>query len=313
MTISAEHDWLLSANSGNVIDFFSEIGITLPNRQGDEAAIRCFANPAAHNRDDRDPSCSVNLVSGVWHCKGCGENGNPYRAAQLSGMTDRAAALLCQRFGLFLSVEKDPREKPKLPGERELKKWRHTLWESPAILARLRELKGWEPWACARLGLGWDGERIVFPIRGSKFKIVGVVRYLPGGSPKSKAVPGSKRDLFPPPELIGKHHPLFVVEGEGDAVAVCSLGFKVTAVPGAGSWRPEWAQRLAGRRIIVLSDCDSQGRLLAARIGSEVAGARVVDLEPGREDGWDVGSMLVEARAEGGMGQVRRVLERLAA
>lgn len=311
MTGSAEHDWLLAANSGNVIAFFNEIGITLPDRPGAEAAVRCFANPAAHNRDDRSPSCSVNLISGVWHCKGCGEQGNAYRAAQLSGMQDRPAALLAQSYGLFLALERDEGPQVKLPGERQLKKWRHALRANPQILARLQELKGWAPESVTRLGIGWDGERLTFPIRNAKLKIAGVVRYVPGGSPKSKAVPGSRRDLFPAPELIRKHHPLFVVEGEGDVLAVWSLGLKAVGIPGAGSWRPEWASRLMGRRVVVLSDCDPQGRALAARVAGAVPSARVVDLEPGREDGCDVGDWVREAHHEGGIQQMRRVLERL--
>ena len=314
MRLTTEQEWLLGSCAGSVRDFYVEIGIDLRAPAGAlEAPVRCFANPAAHNRDDRKPSCSVNLISGLFHCKGCGEKGNPYRAAQLAGRSDREAANLARRHGLFLALEPDQVQKPQLPGERKLKEWRHALRNSPLILARLQELKGWTPYAIARLGLGWDGDRIVFPIRNAKLKIVGAVRYLPGGEPKTLAIPGSKRDLFPAPELIRKRHPVFVVEGEGDSVAVWSLGLKAVAVPGAGSWKREWGLRFAGRRVVVLCDCDVQGRQLAQRIAVDVPHARVVDLEPRASDGSDVGDWVRGASQEGGLGQLTRMFERLAA
>lgn len=311
MALSAEQDWLLEARGGSVREFFADIGVQLPDRGGVEASVSCFANPQAHAHDDRNKSCSVNLITGLWHCKACAAQGNPYQAAQLAGRSDRDAALLARRHGLFLVLEEE--QKAKLPTEPQLKKWRIALRENPKILDRLVELKGWTPYAIVTLGLGWDGERVTFPIRSAKQKIVGVVRYLPGGKPKTLAVPGSKRDLFPSPELIHRRHPLFLVEGEPDSVAVRSAGHRAVAVPGAGSWRSEWAHRLTGRRVVVLMDCDPQGRALAARVRSEIPGAHVVDLDPGRDDGFDVGDVVREAAAEGGLAQVTRLLGALAA
>lgn len=314
MLSSVEQDWVIgSSGAGDVRGFFERIGLPLPEREGTEAHVSCFARPSAHNRDDRTPSCSVNLRSGTWHCQGCGESGNAYRAAQLKGYEDKAAARLAKQYGLFLEIVKsEDRPVSVLPGERQLKAWRVRLRESPLILARLFELKGWSPWAVARLGLGWDGDRVTFAIRNAKLERAGVVRYLPGGDPKTLAVAGTRRDLFPAPESIRKHHPLFLVEGEGDAVAVWSLGLKAVAVPGAGSWRREWAARLYGRRVIVLPDCDAPGRQLAVRVAGDVPDAQVVDLEPSVADGSDIGEWVRSASREGGFGQMRRVLERLA-
>ena len=308
----AEQDWLTEVCSSDVLGFFAELGMTLPNRRGyEQAQVRCFADPAAHSHDDRDPSCSINLLTGLWNCKGCGQRGNAYRAAQLRGYDDRQAASLARRFGLFLSVEKAER-KPPMPTERKLEKWRHALRDNERLLTRIRWRMAWTPYAIQRLGLGWDGERIVFPIRNAKYKIIGIVRYLPGGEPKSLALPGSKRDLFPAPESIPRRYPLFVVEGEGDAVAVWSAGLRAVGVPGASSWRKEWGPRLLGREIVVLCDCDPQGRGLGERIVAD-AGGRLVDLEPGRDDHWDVGDLVREASQEGGIWQARYLLGRLAA
>ena len=177
------------------------------------------------------------------------------------------------------------------------------------IMSRLLEVKGWTPKAIVRCSLGWDGERVVFPIRTNKLKRAGVVRYLPGGKPKTLAVAGTKRLLFPAPEVVSRQHPVFLVEGEPDAVSVWSCGHQAVAVPGTGSWRPEWGVRFAGKRVVVLTDCDRQGRELAGRIAEVIPKARVVDLAPERSDGYDVGDMLVEAMGFGnGHAEMRSLL-----
>lgn len=292
-----------------VREFFTELGIHVPASGARDAKVRCFANPTAHKRDDRDASCSLNLVTGLWKCWGCGQSGNAYAAALVLGRSETRARELAQRHGLFLERVD---EKPKLPGERQLRKWRQVLLESPRILARLGELKGWTPGAMLRCGLGWDGERLTFPIRSKSLKLVGCVRYLPGGKPKSKAMFGSKRLLFPAPEVMSRERPLFLVEGEPDAVSVRSCGHQAVAIPGTGSWRPEFVARLAGHDMIFLPDCDAQGRELAARVASAVPSVRVVDLEPGRNDGMDVGDMVREAAVDGGVWQMSGLLDSLA-
>jgi 5S rRNA maturation endonuclease (ribonuclease M5) len=142
---------------------------------------------------------------------------------------------------------------------------------------------------------------------------VGVARYLPGGSPKMLSLAGSRRLLFPAPETLMRQKPLYLVEGEPAAVSVRSCGLQAVAVPGAQSWRMEFAQRLMPFNVIVLPDCDSQGRELAARVVRALPRVRTVDLDPGRQDGWDVGDAVAEASTEGGLSQVRRMLEQMAA
>src|SRR5437016_3504765 len=60
----------------------------------------CFADPGAHAHGDRDPSCSVNLESGAWHCWGCGAAGGAYDAALARGRSRREAIDLMIAHGL---------------------------------------------------------------------------------------------------------------------------------------------------------------------------------------------------------------------
>lgn len=307
--------WLASLKANDVTAFYNDIGVPVTGSGGTDVQVSCFANPDAHNHEDRNKSCSINLESGLWNCFGCGSHGNAFQAAVAVGHSDRRARELARRHRLFLE-KPGVQEKEKVPGERDLKRWAKALADSPKIMARLTELKGWSPGAMRRLKLGWDGERVVFPVRNDKLKVCGVVRYLPGGDPKTLGV--GKRNLFPAPEQMAPRHlPLFVVEGEPAAVSMFSIGLRAVAVPGAGSWRHEWGGRLGGRpSLVVLMDCDAPGRLLGAQLRTLSweggARARVVDLEPGRSDGLDVGDWVREAFAENSSFALRRAFLRLA-
>ncbi len=311
MVSGAETAWLVEACGARVREFYATLGVTLP-AQGGDASVRCFANPDAHSHDDRSASCSVSLATGLWKCHGCGEQGNAYRAALATGHSERDAARLARDHGLF--IEKQPA--PALVERGRLQAWHRQLVSNVALLDRLRVLRGWNSAAIRHLRLGFDGERIVFPIRDGKAKLVGVVRYQPNPAKrdqaKTLALPGSKRELFPAPESVPVGRPLFLVEGEPDAVAVWSTGHPAVAIPGTSSWRSQWAQRLFGRQVIVLCDCDRQGRELARKVAADVPNCVVVDVDPARDDGYDIGDLIREASADGGLGQASRVLSRLA-
>lgn len=311
MSSLAEQEWLADVRGASVREFFGRLGVELPPG-GLEASIRCFANQSAHKHDDRVKSCSVNLATGLWKCHGCGAAGNAYQAALALGWREIDARRLAQEHGVFLERELPP--KKKVPGEREMREWQQRLRTSSTLMRRLEELRGWKRSAVVLLGVGWDGERVVFPVRAgtgqNPRRLVGAARYLPGGKPKTLGV--GKRGLFPPPELVYRKHPLFIVEGEADCVAVWSIGLHAVAIPGANSWQQEWGHRLAEerRQLVVLCDCDAPGRNLG-RLFNRFPNTTVVDLDPSRDDGWDVSDLVMECAREGGVWQARLVLENL--
>lgn len=106
---------------------------------------------------------------------------------------------------------------------------------------------------------------------------------------------------------------IFLVEGEKDVDALAALGLAATSNPmGAGKWREEYVESLRGvAAAIVVADCDAPGREHAAGVCASLhaAGipARLLDLAPDRDDGYDVADFVI------GMGDdARRQLERLA-
>jgi hypothetical protein len=108
------------------------------------------------------------------------------------------------------------------------------LAESEPILKRLHELGGWTPDALSALGAGFDGDRIMFPIRNATGKLVKVLRWTPSpkdGERKMLSRAGCPRELFPAPESIDGDAG-WLVEGEPDAVGMRTLGLPAVAIPG---------------------------------------------------------------------------------
>ena len=93
---------------------------------------------------------------------------------------------------------------------------------------------------------------------------------------------------------------MLVVEGPPDMISARSRGLPAVAVPGDHAWEAEWAGMLAGRHVSVVMDCDRAGRDAAQRIAGDVhaagAVARVIDIAPGREDGYDLTDWLADHR-----------------
>lgn len=309
---------------GNVRDFYAALGVRLPEWAHNEAPVRCFADPDAHAQHDRHPSCSVNLHSGAFNCHGCGAHGGGYDAALALGRSPREAIDSMIEHGL---TDRRPRPDPapratpshastpptkahisdadaaqhsvasslSCSGE-DVRRWARALSDNPELLARLRGMRGWEPDTLRHWGIGFDGERITVPITGQLRALQGVLRLRVHAwqKPKVLAVTGSRLHLIPHPKHVGGS--IVLVEGPSDMLAARSVGLPAVAVPGTHAWRAEWASLLTGRDVTVVMDADRPGREAAVRIARDLQahGARgaIVDLDPGRDDGYDLSDWL---------------------
>ncbi|MBJ7469781.1 MAG: DUF3631 domain-containing protein [Solirubrobacteraceae bacterium] len=194
-------------------------------------------------------------------------------------------------------------------------------WESyrAALAARMNghrhPTKGWSRSTLERFGVGLDGSRLVIPVCDAGGETVNVVRYTTrpvGDEPKTRATSGRKRDLFPRPEEVTGER-LYVVEGEADALTGAELGIAAVSYPGTKGFRSEHACRLlAGRsEVIVIPDCDDPGRKAAREAAQVLADeaeslpeprpvVRLLDLDPGRTDGFDLGDLFAHELGRAG-------------
>lgn len=98
---------------------------------------------------------------------------------------------------------------------------------------------------------------------------------------------GVRRVLYRLPRVVSAQIVL-VAEGERDAETLESLGFVATCNPmGAGKWRPEYADALRGKDVVVFPDNDEPGKKHADQIVDSLAGiastVRVVDVRIGKD------------------------------
>lgn len=123
---------------------------------------------------------------------------------------------------------------------------------------------------------------------------------------------GRRPVLYRLPELAAADpaRPVYLAEGEKCADALAGLGLTATTnMHGAGKWRDEYAEALAGLDVVIFPDNDDPGRKHAAQAARSLFGkaarVRVLDL-PGLPEKGDVADWI----AAGG---TREALEELAA
>lgn len=101
---------------------------------------------------------------------------------------------------------------------------------------------------------------------------------------------GTSRVLYRLPELlaaISKGERVYLVEGEKDADRIAAEGFCATTnFDGAGKWRPEWGEYLAGADLIIIADRDEPGEKHARRNAETLKGkCRSVKVVQSRAEG----------------------------
>ncbi len=312
----------LTLPGADIRGYYQALGITLPGWATVEASVRCFADPEAHRRGDRDPSCSVNLQHGAWHCHGCGAKGGAFDAATARGYSDRTAIDLMATHRLIEhrahaegsrrpAQSQTRRRRVQSPQpvltatEDDIAAWQVNLASDWVLIARLARDRSWRYSVMRSLGLGVDRGRITIPTRDHTGRLVGLLRYQPWPTPgeaKLRAAKGSRRTLLPHPAAEPSPS-ILLVEGEPDMIAARSHGLSAIAVPGVDGWRAAWAPLFTNRAVTVLVDADAQGRALAARIADDlvqISEVTVVDIAPERDDGYDLTDWLLDkpARAQ---------------
>ena len=183
------------------------------------------------------------------------------------------------------------------------------------------------PWQAAELG-----SRLTLAVRTAEGKLHDVLRYDPFGKRrKVLAGRGKSRLPWPSPELFDTRRVLFLVEGEGTAISMATIGFQAVGLPGSISkpttsierpgrwqgagWHPRWAERF--RRftsVVAFPDCDEQGRALMRAATYDLVklgvNARVIDLGSKRHDGSDIADHLLTTAWDGSSRKVAREVVR---
>lgn len=77
---------------------------------------------------------------------------------------------------------------------------------------------------------------------------------------------------------------VILVEGESDSHTLWSHDFLALGIPGAGTWKPEWARYVEGRTVFVWQEPDDAGRRFVLAVTRDLPHARVIDPPKGVKD-----------------------------
>lgn len=210
----------------------------------------------------RTPAFWANLENGLAKCEaGCGDFNPTTFLARLEGIsTAEANAKLLEMAGV--SREKAA---PKPAG--------------PYTVATYAAEKHLDPAKLAEWGLA-DYKRgagcVTIPYRDIAGEIRATrKRFAPGAEQRFAWAKGSSLILYGEWLLptFGDDETIALVEGESDCHALWSLGIPALGVPGAGTFRPEWAANLRGRSIALHDEGDDGAKFFIARTTEKLAEA----------------------------------------
>ncbi len=85
---------------------------------------------------------------------------------------------------------------------------------------------------------------------------------------------GTKRVLYHLPDILGENcDVVYLVEGEKDADSLWNHGKVATTSPGgANNWKPEFADFLAGKKVVIIPDKDTAGFAYARQVAKSLQG-----------------------------------------
>lgn len=160
-----------------------------------------------------------------------------------------------------------------LPSEAQLQQWGTRLLSNRDMMAELLARRGLTRATLKRFTLGWDGERIIIPVRDPLGTLVNVRRYRMGAK-ANKMVnwPGyGDATLYGLDAL--KQQRVFLMEGEMDKLLARQLRLpSLSATAGAGTWMPEWNVHFVGKDVYIVYDVDDQGEAGARKVGNQLRG-----------------------------------------
>jgi len=174
----------------------------------------------------------------------------------------------------------------------------------------LKRLRGWPLQTSKRFDLAWAADLgcWLLPSKSPKGTVVNLLRYWPPkGEDKGrkKNLPVLCSALFGLDALTAEaSKTVFVCEGPFDAISLdqhlrdrkTRARYDLLAVPGASTFKPEWARFLTGRTVRLLYDADEAGRKGQERAAKVLRDAGVSDIAvlrwpDGTPDGYDIGDL----------------------
>jgi hypothetical protein len=217
-----------------------------PSGKGEAMALCCF-------HDEKNPSMSINVKTGLWNCHACKDGGDVF-AFQMkrSGCDFPAAVSELAKIAGVNGGNGNGKRKKKLGTE-----------------------------ICRYDYTDETGELLFQSVRYDDPKT-----FKQGHYENGRWVWGIgeiQRVLYRLPEVV-KADEVYVFEGEKDAVLAAEMGFPgaTTNPMGAGNWLPEHSESLRDKKVVIVPDRDEPGQKHAKDVAEQLTGiaaeVKIVDL-----------------------------------
>lgn len=225
--------------------------------------------------EDKEPSFSVNVETGLYFCHACGEKGNAIQFIQKKEGLDFKAALQRLKADEGITDTTPPSAAKKAPPAPprsaflsldQVKNLHSMLVKKEAVLKKFQSKYGLDLPTIEKHLLGFQNEHFVIPIEIEP----GYWFYKEHKGIQSR---GAKVSLYPA-GVIKEVLPFIVIaEGEFKALLLNQLGFpSVSGTGGANTWKKEWNSLFAGLNVIMAYDNDEPGRQGALRAAESLRG-----------------------------------------
>ena len=220
-----------------------------------------------HNEEN--PSLSINLDKGMFHCHTCEAKGDIY------------AFVMKTEHCTFPEAKKKITGDYKVPvlSEAEVVDAHRILLSKKFIMDLLLLQRGWSLNTITRFKLGWNdySKRVYIPIYDDKGQLKNIRKYLVGQkatkqNPKIHGVKGHNECYFFPIKNLLKEKFIMVMAGEPDTILACQLGYNAgTFTTGEGSFNRNLLPLFKDKLVYICFDKDLKGLRALKNIGKAIA------------------------------------------
>ena len=158
-----------------------------------------------------------------------------------------------------------------LPTERKLQEWQERLLGNGSLLKEVLAKRGLNRRTLSRYSIGWDGERLIIPVRDRAGELLNVRRYKMNAK-VNKMVnwPGYGDATIYGVDALSQRR-VILTEGEMDKLIGRQYRFPtLSATAGAGTWFSEWNSMFAGKLVYICYDVDEQGEAGARKVANKL-------------------------------------------
>jgi len=222
--------------------------------------------------EDTHPSFALHTQSLRWKCfGGCGEGSAFDYLMTVTGKSFSEVVIeQGDRLGLPRPDGNEQRWEPLPISESRVKQWQDALWKNGKALSWLREKRGLRDETISKYQIGWDArrQRYTIPVRDEHGRIMNVRLYSPTDKVKMLNYTDGRHKYGSPARLYGldelvkyEGNQVVICEGEWDRLVLQQEGFMaVTSTHGCRVFLPEWTRWFKGKDVVILYDCDEEGR-----------------------------------------------------